>query len=1158
MPILSADDSANFRLVVENVFMPPKLPQKDPGEQIEQRMNVALCDNLIEAAREFSQDVPASQLPLWAHMIKMMESARRVANVPLEEAVLQRVFLNMVIGDVFSMHIRAQNAALIVRRLSPGDFIQFEVFEVSPQNAAVMTTEGKLLCSYPGPAIQVPSSIFMDECFCQQLSSFLVQMDVDCLDSTPTVSKAGSVVSEVRESVHPRYISELLVGILGGCGQPADVDRITKRIGDEVLWDNAYKPWRRSPLWLTLRVTLQSSLRGSNLYKHFMLFFHAYLLRICVSQEFPSELLYAMRVKTTRRLSKLGAEVSHDVYELVHDISKETEALLSKRWTEFQAKGSINPLRPERLDFFADTGISLQNSYTYLTNMLRPASHRFSQTRFTPSQGPRFNNVHDFTQFTDGRFTQAIAKDRRIAIADFELSVENHLVYWVAESLNNDDAPDVIASCIQQYFAGAKDLYGTSAEDNSIMILTIMDLWVALDFSTIQQCPLLEQYSPEIPSNFLHPLLLHRSSTLKRALEIEEYLCRRHKEASNSTSIFSNDIGESSFAVKYFRASKDLQHLNDEIVLDAQRERAEKRANLINLNETSKSLLRQAFGMYHEISENIHGREIHSSSCQRCRLERRAKALKIRVHEWSLPHSTVRAQQAVFELSPPSAFSAWRGITYLILRDIGLSSVPDLQGQVEVLLDSFSGLDRWAVRSQKDYRLTIGSTTKSFSDQTHYKTVGIPAKESSVLVNNGLSFRLFDRTRGSWSMDSFSASNVSEMCIHPLPSSSPYRLLDRFVSSTRHTPNDILAAQAECPKEINLHEFIAYSGLRSGPRLQWLNIARELASPYLTFRREEVHALITQAAWQIGPLSDGVHEWHIDLNIPGFGNTLLRELESLLEKIRANWLEEVTVRTIALISSRLLASTTDPNISNRACALLREARNLTYQWTCEVGKKLESTDDETSYAGLRHRLCMIAVTCLSTFDVCWKHIPVVLASDEDFSIAIQCAVIVHDNTPPSLSDNNSRYLAQIISRHRRLLHYLEPYFSQPSPALDKAELLHAGAFDHALAQLWLGYRRCISSSWHVLPGPDSRWISCVAEGGHDVHYNLLTGQFLVNGKSLGRLPQKIVEHSTYTSVLGTKILDVGPADVPGMDFMTRFTVSGYQVGDYPLVVFSSD
>ena len=128
------------------------------------------------------------------------------------------------------MHIRAQNAALIVRRLSPGDFVQFEVFEVLPQNTAIMSTKGKLLCSYPGPAIQVPADIFMDKSFRQELSLFLVQMDVDCLDSAPTASKAGSVVSEVRESAHPRYISELLVGILRGCGQPAVVDCREMRI----------------------------------------------------------------------------------------------------------------------------------------------------------------------------------------------------------------------------------------------------------------------------------------------------------------------------------------------------------------------------------------------------------------------------------------------------------------------------------------------------------------------------------------------------------------------------------------------------------------------------------------------------------------------------------------------------------------------------------------------------------------------------------------------------------------------------------------------------------------------------------------------------------------------------------------------------------------
>jgi hypothetical protein len=34
-------------------------------------------------------------------------------------------------------------------------------------------------------------------------------------------------------------------------------------------------------------------------------------------------------------------------------------------------------------------------------------------------------------------------------------------------------------------------------------------------------------------------------------------------------------------------------------------------------------------------------------------------------------------------------------------------------------------------------------------------------------------------------------------------------------------------------------------------------------------------------------------------------------------------------------------------------------------------------------------------------------------------------------------------------------------------------------------------------------------------------YDLLTGKLLINGKPLGKLPQEIVEHPTYTSVLGT-------------------------------------
>jgi hypothetical protein len=216
--------------------------------------------------------------------------------------------------------------------------------------------------------------------------------------------------------------------------------------------------------------------------------------------------------------------------------------------------------------------------------------------------------------------------------------------------------------------------------------------------------------------------------------------------------------------------------------------------------------------------------------------------------------------------------------------------------------------------------------------------------------------------------------------------------------------------------------------------------------------------------------------------------------------------------SLALIGSRLLASATDPDISSRACALLRDARNLTYRWICELKEKLESTHDEKSCASLRRRLCMLAATCFSTLDVCPEHIPAILATQEDFSIAIQCAVIVHENKSLSLSGDNSVYFTRMISRHRRLLHSLEPTFIKSS---------RPSAFDHALSRLWLGFRRCTSSSWHILPRPNSRWVSCVAEGQHEVHYDILTGKLLIDGKPLGKLPREIVKHPTYASVLGT-------------------------------------
>jgi hypothetical protein len=165
---------------------------------------------------------------------------------------------------------------------------------------------------------------------------------------------------------------------------------------------------------------------------------------------------------------------------------------------------------------------------------------------------------------------------------------------------------------------------------------------------------------------------------------------------------------------------------------------------------------------------------------------------------------------------------------------------------------------------------------------------------------------------------------------------------------------------------------------------------------------------------------------------------------------------------------------------------------------------------------------MLATTCFSTFDVCSEHVADGLVSGKDFSIAIECAVIVYDNTLQSHSDGSSPYLTRLLSRHRRVLHNLEPHFGRSVQLIPgQAGLLHANAFDEALSQLWPGYRLGKASSWHALPRPNSQWISCITGEGQNAYYDLLSGELIMGGRGFGKLPQKIVEHPTYARIFGT-------------------------------------
>ena len=81
-----------------------------------------------------------------------------------------------------------------------------------------------------------------------------------------------------------------------------------------------------------------------------------------------------------------------------------------------------------------------------------------------------------------------------------------------------------------------------------------------------------------------------------------------------------------------------------------------------------------------------------------------------------------------------------------------------------------------------------------------------------------------------------------------------------------------------------------------------MKFVRELRTRTLTFSRDEVHTLLMQAAWQIGPLNKdgGLRTWHSELGIEEYGGTLIQEAADLLSHVEGNWVEGNTVKTISM------------------------------------------------------------------------------------------------------------------------------------------------------------------------------------------------------------------------------------------------------------------
>lgn len=991
-----------------------------------------------------------------------------------------------------------------------------------------MGTSGRLRRQFPGPAIAIAHDRVSDSFFRKMLVQLLVSLDVNTsIECWPVVSKAQTQTTEIRDTVHPKFVTEMLTGILRAIGKPCDVKCIHKRTRDDVLWDNALKPWRRSSFWLLLRVALQTSLvvdeDNHQDYKAFMVFFMAHLLRVALQQVASSEVLFLMAAKISRRTLKLGLGDQQPGMQFIDEVVASAHQELSKRWCSIEQNPDPLALRhawnTARLAFSRDTRLSLLNLQPYMDRIGFRQDLPSDTNKFKPNHPPRIDWTGGCPRLDCLKPGNAYSV--RLSLLDLDLWVQKGLDKWLTINLMSSTTCTLLAELIQEYTKTAIGVYAGNPEDTSLMLLTTMDLWVALDKCATHHYPLLLKYEPGFSQSLFNPLLLPKLAQMERLRHIEQYIQQRRETSTYRSSLVFQECNKTeSFSVRYFEQSQTLQMLRRDLEIDATNQRTEKKAELERLTNQYRQLIRRSAILAHDNNYTYWdaGRQEYisqhsNSTCQKCQLEREANSLAITVHEWPLPYIELEARSAVFELDIPVALAMWRDITFTLLEDVFSPRTAMASFDSSIYpLRNFDGL-RGFVRT-KTSRLQLASESKSFV-VAHYRSKKISqATRENVCVQNGLHYSIYDTQSKQWTTNLLDRCNVSQVCTFRLPSPGFYNTLQYALNGTTHTSNEALANQADCPRDLNLHEFYAFVTLRSGYRLQWRNIARELTARILNFSHEETYMLIIQASWQAGCRgAKSVRDSHVDLIEEEFGLSLLTALDIALQAVKSNWQGATALRTFVVLAARLLSLSPHIKVHEHCYLFLKAARLVSLQWTRELVQLLHNRQDEEELKMLNMRALEMSLICHSTYDDDPEHFSELLQSNENVAIIIECCIIIHDHCP-AITDHLAGNVKALLRRFERSSHMLEV-------VLRPKVLQYQGGIDLAIQRVWAGYRP--GCSWTPEFEPNERLLTSQtsADGGFSsmcVQYNVLDGSLLVNGSSLTRLPQSYELHATYKRI----------------------------------------
>ncbi|CAF0948665.1 unnamed protein product, partial [Didymodactylos carnosus] len=1130
--------------ILNHLFLPLYLPSSANDDyliQHDHRNEYKLLECITEFLKSLEKKLA---LPTFSTLINCIERWSVIQN-PKNCSVsnLQLTIEQLAPGDFLSLYFHAQNAAVLIEidenSLNQPLVSSWQV--LLPIQTVTSSLEPHISC-FPVPIFRLSNRT--------QLSSRVhCELLVDFMKNTIEYSKSfksSCSFNEIRDVPVAHYVCEWWIMQLQGIKIENNSNpcyQFKKKHRDHIRWNSAQLPFRRSGLWMTIKVVLHTILNkrlgniGHIVYK---LLITSFLTHIIFTQHNPTDLLMHCIRKIVRRLNKievlLSSTNSNDMNEWIRYIKEEIKLKIDRIFpkSDFSKSIEMNEKTNKSWSIFRrqlDHIQVYQHSCTELKAYLN--THRSNEpynmfSCASNSNDSTLSNVNQVDYIPSIEvLTNKCNYSIGISLTRVEIWVGSCLKQWIngpSSSNIQENRFDILLHFFENYQSVALNHYCPNANSTdsigySRFILTSLTIiyFMHKKLCHDERFERLKFHTIDIPNllNLFEYLILPNREDMIRARGLYDYFSQYKQKPYPD--LFKDIESGNAFGVDFAARSASMSDSLRKIRAQSERDKQDKIQEVNNAKERYRQLIDTASRFECECRIYRYNRQ-----CDLCSILKQANNIQVHIYECPVPSSHESSLAVIFELQMPIEMRCYRDIVWQFINR--LHSQPQNNMYEWLKVPPHAGKLNPFYSGPTNCKVKLVSSTKSIT-QTHYSTppsiTSTPVEE--FLYENSLLVQISPTKPIKFE---------SECCmLTPQLNHPDYKHLQFTISNTQFVQNSVIAQLSNCPLRMKPAQHVEFGSFRSGHRLQWWNLLSVLEMESLAIDEESVVILIAHSLWQYGPVtahgntlvSSWCPESHQQLLEDHFVDELILRLNRRLDNCEFNWQNELLLVVITIITMRILVICNSTQESQLAVLALR-CRQVGEKWIELISESIQTILTNLDQVGiLRDKIAIISLACLFTFSVESDRIRSVLSSNEHVVSLLKATTTIHDNMILNKNQTNmSVFMRDMMRMRERVLVRI-----QPSVALfiEKTSYRSLNEFS-AIYWAMIRSKSTMNAKWK------KRKLDFY-DGWYDGQYetamisiDCISGTFLVNGMTIGFLPEKITSNPLFVRVFDHHIFEV--------------------------------